>query len=109
MSNYDYCKLYIETDRSFDELKLTISRILNSPLEGRTVRTCSMLVDCFKNNARRDQGEGFLYWPYYLEVEAVANSMGAEFVRNIQSLIDSLKLEAMRIVPSCDFEDRLKF
>ena len=106
MSDRDYCKLYVKSDRSFEGLKSTVSAALEAPVEGRTVEGHSMSVDCFANKAHGD-GDGFLYWPYYLEIEIYDGSDELEFVKEIQNLIDALKGEAIQIVASCDFEDEL--
>lgn len=106
MSDYDYCKLYVESEQSFEGLKSTVSAALAAPLEGRTVEGRFMSVDCFANKAHGD-GDGFLYWPYYLEIEISDGSEEREFVKEIQNLIDYLRGEAMKIVASCDFEDEL--
>lgn len=106
MSDRDYCKLYVKSDRSFEGLKSTVSAALEAPVEGRTIEGHSMSVDCFVNKAQGD-GDGFLYWPYYLEIEISDGSDELEFVQEIQNLIDALKGESMQIVASCDFEDEL--
>lgn len=107
MKEYDYCKLYLESSISFDGIKGEIAMIFNSAVEGRTIESQSMLIDCFVNKANVGDGEGFLNWPYYLEVEALEGVEGKEFVRNIQGLINALKARSMRVEASCDFEDEL--
>lgn len=106
MSDHDYCKLYVASEQSFEGLKLTVSAALQAPLEGRTVEGQFMSVDCFANKALGD-GDGFLYWPYYLEIEISDGSDEIDFVGEIQNLIDYLKEGGMQIVASCDFEDEL--
>lgn len=106
MADHDYCKIYVDSDRSFNNLKSTISEFLGSPVEGRTIEGRFMAVDCFENNAS-GEGNGFLYWPYYLEIEISESANAKDFVIEIQSLINGLKLEEMKLTPSCDFEDEL--
>ncbi|MGJ5180683.1 hypothetical protein ACQR16_25960 [Bradyrhizobium oligotrophicum] len=108
MSDYDYCKIYVEADLSYDSLKSTIARILDAPIEWRSIKSSSMSVDCYKNPFSKDGESDFISWPYYLEVEANSGFTGPGFVKDVQKLIESLKSEAMKVAPSCDFEDLLK-
>jgi hypothetical protein len=105
---YDYCKLFIKSDISFSDLKNTVAQALALPIEGRTVETPSMIVDCFVNSDRDSAGnEGFLHWPFYLEIEAAVPPGGSRFISAVQAFINDLRSRSMRVAPSCDFEDQL--
>lgn len=107
MGEYDYCKLYVESDHSFDELKSAIANFMNSSVQGRTIEGRSLIIDCFVNKANDSAFGEFLSWPYYLEIDASDDVSGAGFVRAVQDLIDALKSASVQIVASCDFEDEL--
>ena len=109
MNEYDYCKLYVDSDLSFDELKSFIANFVNSPVQGRTIEGRSLIIDCFANKANDSAFGEFLSWPYYLEIDLSDGVADTEFVREVQNLIDALKFASMLVVPSCDFEDELSY
>ena len=106
MPDHDYCKLYIRFDGSRDVLLSAVSSALAAPVEGRTVAGGSLVVDCLVNKGRRD-GDDFVDWPHYLEIDRADGAGPTDFVRDVQRLIDALRAGAMQVVASCDFENQL--
>lgn len=107
MTDHDYCKLYIRSDGTRDALLSAISAALGAPSRGWTVAAGSLLVDCLVNKGPRD-GDDFVRWPHYLEIDRADGADAAAFVADVQRLIDALRAGAMQVVASCDFEDQLR-
>ena len=110
-----YCKIYIDTESKvqFKDLVLLISNFIHGEEEFANsyhndfievdIRTNKEYDPCFRNNKK----DGFLFFKYYLEVNAIINVEQKVFISQLKSLIDFLRLRGFRVVPSCDFEDEL--
>lgn len=107
-----YCKIYLKVGGNLEELKELLANLLRGSVEGRTIIAQGVLVDPFENKAA-DQGDeanaDFLFWPYYLEVEAEdENEMSSEnFIHIVSVLLRELKIKGVQVVPCCDFESQL--
>jgi hypothetical protein len=55
----------------------------------------------------KQKANGFLFFPYYLEVNALLHIDYDVYVQQLKNLIKFLRSKGMRVMPSCDFEDEL--
>lgn len=51
--------------------------------------------------------KGFLYFPYYLEVNALKNIEYNVYLQQLKNLINFLRSKGFQVVAICDFEDEL--
>lgn len=104
-----YCKIYVDAPLEKEAMKQLIMEISGGTSIARSITTDVFEIAVFKSRlGALSGGADFLYWPYYLEVEAVNDVTGEEvFVAALASLIRGLKARGFGAVPSCSFEDQL--
>ncbi len=56
---------------------------------------------------KSDEEDGFLHFPFCLDVEPAANVDDDAYVGSVGRLLESLRAEGCRAVAACDFEDEL--
>lgn len=87
----DYCKLYIRSSLCLSQVYRILTKILNSKITGRTIKTSILIVDVFENKNFCFEAENFVFWPFYLEIEAIDGVNEEDFIASIQTLIDNIK------------------
>ncbi len=107
-----YCKIYVNTDMSEKMLLDFIARTINANIELRTVCGPFFEVDVIKNDDvdplhANEQYDGFLYYPYYLDVEPLDNTKRKFYIASISNLLTALWNIRTKAVAACDFEDEL--
>jgi len=103
-----YCTVYLDGRKTNSVMREALVAALGGEFEGRRLRFGALGVDLFDNSIR-GEGEGFLYWPFYLEIEADPEPVDdASFVTAIRSLLGRLKAQGVRTTTACDFEDQLQ-
>jgi hypothetical protein len=107
-----YCQIFIDTDQSRDAILHSLAEWSGGDVRFRTVIADLFEADVSKNKEfdeyrRHDKDDGFLFYPYYLDVEPKPNVAVAVYVDVIRRLVAFLKGRGMRVVAACDFEDLL--
>ncbi|EDN67695.1 conserved hypothetical protein [Beggiatoa sp. PS] len=107
-----YCKVYVNTKMSQEMLLDFIANNFNGYIELRTVYSPFFEADVFKNEDADPlkaifPDDGFLYYPYYLEIEPVDNIEQASYIAFIARLLSALWKMGAKAVAACDFEEEL--
>lgn len=103
-----YCTVYLDGPKTNSAMREALIAALGGEFERRTLRFGTLGLDLFDNSIR-GEGEGFLYWPFYLEIEADPEPVDdASFVAAIRSLLSRLKARGVQTTTACDFEDQLQ-
>lgn len=103
-----YCTVYLDGPKTKSAMREALVAALGGEFEGRRLQFGALAVDLFENSSR-GEGEGFLYWPFYLEIEADPEPLeDASFVAAIRNLLGRLKARAVQTTTACDFEDQLQ-
>lgn len=107
-----YCKIYLDTDYTNLGIMELLKKLTSGFLHRRTIYTnwgefdviINKDYDRMKCSSTED---GFIYYPYYLEVEAKNSVAQADYILCIKELLDNLRSVGCKAVISCDFEDEL--
>lgn len=112
-----YCKIYLRGLDDPGRLRERVAGITGGILNMRTVQTPGpggLLIDVFTRPASRlptaADGEDFLDWPAYLEIEPVVNGQAERqpvFIAEVARLVHGLQQRGLRSVVACDFEAEL--
>ena len=108
-----YCKLFLDTDNSKQEVIALLLSITHGNFSGRsTIYTdiLNMYVednDEFDTSARCNSTDGFLYYRYYCDIEPFSQASDEDYISAIATLIRTIVAQGYRAVPACDFEDQL--
>jgi hypothetical protein len=110
------CKLYVETSATIEDLSGLVGRALCGSVEtlGRTktIRTSGGEIEIRANEDRQparagDFPDGFLFFRYVFEYYAHADTVRADRIKLIASLLDLLWQHGWPAVAACDYEDDL--
>jgi hypothetical protein len=109
-----YCKIYVNTDMSKKMFLDFIAQTINGSIELRTVCGPFFEVDVVNNPDAEplqasEQDDGFLYYPYYLDVEPLDNTKRESYIASISRLLRALWNIGAKAVAACDFEDELPY
>ncbi|QDU62392.1 hypothetical protein Pan216_32590 [Planctomycetes bacterium Pan216] len=107
-----YCKIFVDTVLSKDELARTIARVTNGHCIRRTVYTSWGEIDVvlnedFDDHDRFNSSDGFLHYQFYLEIEADVRVSRFIFVSSIANLLTEFWRMEFKAVAACDFEHEL--
>lgn len=108
-----YCKVYVATELSRDELIKLVTTITDGEVSLRTINSPQLLIDVLSNDSfdkeLMSNPGGFVYFPYFLEVEPTdEDSVELEkYKLTLKNLLVTLKGSGAQVVPSCDFENDL--
>ena len=111
MKNF-YCKIFINSLITMEQLSNQISELLNFKLVRNSIESDFFSIDFFKNKEfdeekAKEFPDGFLYFPYFLDVDIVDESREAEYKEIIKKIMFYLWSEECQLVVSSDFEDEL--
>ncbi len=108
-----YCKVYVDSSAESSDLLAFIAGAVKGNVSLRAVENDLFEVTVFKNedydkNKTTEIG-GFVFYPYYLEIEPVDESVvsGEEYKRVVGYLLEALWGTGADAVAACDFEDEL--
>ena len=77
----------------------------------RSIESKTMEIDVMENDEydknKASQEDGFVYYPYYLEIDAVGGINSSTYIETISSMLEELRNSCANAIASCDFEDRL--
>lgn len=107
-----YCHLYIDAYLSKQGLKEHFSELLGGHSEFDSIDTDLFSLDIKKNDEHdpeqmRNPDNGFIYFPYYVDVEPQPDVDAFNYIASLQDLLRKLRSAGFRVVASCDFEDQL--
>jgi hypothetical protein len=109
-----YCKIYVDTEMSKELFLDFIAKTINGEIELRTVCGSFFEVDVVNNQDAEplqaiSRDDGFLFYPYYLDVEPFENINREDYVASIAMLLKALWDSGAKAVAACDFEDELPY
>lgn len=105
-----YCKLFIDTDKSLDEIQEIIENILDvKPDKFHSFIEDYFMADLIINkegdvNLAKDFPDGFLYFPYFIDFNCDNEEREDDYIELVGKLMNELWRDEMRLVASCDFE-----
>jgi hypothetical protein len=107
-----YCKIYLDTDLSKDKVLELIAQITSGRSQMRTVSSAHCEIDVvlnedFDDEKKREEEDGFLFYPYYLDVEPANGAVRERYVESIGQLLEGLWNSGCRAIAACDFESEL--
>jgi hypothetical protein len=111
MSNL-YCQVFVKTKKSEIELINIINDFLKGEIQSRNIDSRHVSLSVIKNkstdfNCTNDPLDGFLYYPFYLEIEPSESIALDEYIHTVKELITFLRGKGFTIIPSCSFENKL--
>src|SRR5690606_12348537 len=96
---------------SKDALINLIAHVTGGLVHLRTVSSTRLEIDVVRNDefdaVRKQNVNGFLFYPYYLDVEARSGVEREQYIDAVRELLQSLWRASADAVPACDFEDEL--
>jgi hypothetical protein len=107
-----YCKVFIDSPQSREELKTHICTENQGEDRGFTVYFAWGLVDLRRNDEwspeKFGRPDGFLFSKFYADIEPAKDIDESEYVRNVAKFVSSLRATGNLVVPACDFEESLE-
>lgn len=102
-----YCKLFIHTKMSIEELFDLVNQHLKGTKTGiRTIRTNLLEFDLRNNNEYCPSSQDFVFWKYYADVETWVSDK-INYIQCLNSLILFLKNNHIDTIAACNFENEL--
>lgn len=102
-----YCKLFIASHESIEQLGALINMYLKGEKQGlHSFRTPLLEFDLRKNKEYLPDSESFLHWPYYADIETWIDEEQF-YMEHIRGMITFLRSQGIPVVPACNFEDFL--
>jgi hypothetical protein len=106
-----YCKIYVDTDQDRTWLLQQVAEQCLGVVAGRTVSAPELVVDISRNEdydpVRAQSSEGFVHFPYYLDVEPVDGIERTSYIDAVRNLLLGFSQSHIRAVAACDFENEL--
>jgi hypothetical protein len=106
-----YCKIFVNTDITRDSLIRKVAKFAGGHSEMRIITSPMMEIYVDVNDEydeTKSRGEdGFLYFPFCLDIEPVANADDDAYIRSVNRLLENLRAEGFQTAAACDFEDEL--
>jgi hypothetical protein len=108
-----YCKIYVDTTLSEEELIHHIANFTKGDVHVRTVETDMMGIGIIENEDYDDkfksEQNNFVCYRYYLEIDA--SDLGLlesnKYIDLMSDLLEFLWSTCEDAVPSCDYEEKL--
>lgn len=107
-----YCKILISTDISEDAIVKKIASITSGRTDQRTVVTEWSEIDVVANDdfdeAKSEEvPDGFLFYPYYIDMEPGRDVFPEKYISEVGSLLKGLWNLGWKAVAACNFEHEL--
>jgi hypothetical protein len=107
-----YCKVYVYFEQEPEYLVLLVQQITQGAIFLRSVEGGPLEIDIVKNDERDDWRsrsfpDGFLFFPYYLDVSPSPDTGRATFISAVAKLLQQLWSRGIPAVASSDFESEL--
>ncbi|MDF2961946.1 MAG: 1,4-dihydroxy-6-naphthoate synthase [Paenibacillus sp.] len=100
------CKIFIDTDESYEYMYKTIAEIVRGKIENRNTIRNEILDLSLLNNDDFEVTKRHCF-PDYLEVEPCVISDPISYVTSISMLLELLWRDGFKVVAACDFEEQL--
>lgn len=108
-----YCKIFINSSMSIEELTQEIGNFFDIvPDKFLSIENDYLTVDILKNKEfdrekAQDFPDGFLYFPYFLDIDSTENTERKEYIEVVGDLTLYLWDKKCQLVVSSDFEEDL--
>ena len=108
-----YCKIFVYSLMTREQLSNEISDLLDLKLEGNSsIETEFFNIDFFKNKEfdkekAKEFPDGFLFYPYFLSIDIIDKNKKQDYKEMIKKIMLHLWSKECKLVVSCDFEDEL--
>jgi hypothetical protein len=110
-----YCKVFVDSDdRSRGDLQALLIECLGDRVKSVGLRSVDGLlyaIDVKRNEdfdaIRSSEPDGFLYYRYYLDVDAVPGQQRVAQVALVAQILERLWEHGYAAVAACNFEDEL--
>lgn len=108
-----YCKIFINSSMSIEELSQEIGNFCEiMPDKFLSIENDYFTIDILRNKEFSEEKtkefpDGFLYFPYFLDIEGTENTEREEYIKLIGDLILYLWDKKCQLVASSDFEEDL--
>lgn len=108
-----YCKMFIQSKMSRNELADTISHIFGATADGHfSMENDYWCLDIRENKEvnksyAKESFSGFLYFPYFLDIELLDETKGEEYKVWVSNLFSYLCEKECQVVTACSFEEEL--
>lgn len=112
MNNY-YCKIFLNAPITIEELSQKISSVWNISFNKfLSAENDIFTIDIqynkeFNETNAQDFPDGFLIYPYFIEIDLVDEAKELQYKAFIEQLLTHLWTVQYQIVASCDFEAEL--
>jgi hypothetical protein len=109
-----YCKVYVDSNLESSDFLASIADVIKGNVSLRTVSNDLLEVSVFSNKdydrIRSGEVDGFVFYPYYLEIEPIDEvTVNSEVYKmSIDNLLKVLWGMGADAVAACDFEDELQ-
>ena len=106
-----YCKIYVNGILAREDLLQLVSRAVSGPVEYDTVHAAGTDIYVGANDdddaLRAREPDGFVYYPYYLDVIALPGQRRNDHIALVANLLWLLWAAKLDAVAACDFEEEL--
>jgi hypothetical protein len=107
-----YCKVFVNGATGWSELAQLLAGGLGGVLECRDIKGSGLWIYVDANDhhdASRLYGpDGFLHFPFFLDVDPDGSPDSlAEYIADVERLLDVLRGAGLTFVTACDFEHKL--
>lgn len=108
-----YCAIYVHAPVTREQLVAVVLQIPGAEKVGRSIlRLLKAEIEVRPNEdasdgLRGNLENGFLFYPYLLEVDALPEQTIEEQIALVSALLELLWAQQFNAVAACDFEDRL--
>ncbi len=107
-----YCKIYVDSKADKGQLLDLIASINSGSINMRTVSSPELQVDLvvnedFDEKRTKQNGDQFLFYRYYLDVEPTESVRRERYVESVGKLLERLWQSGCKAVAACDFESEL--
>lgn len=107
-----YCRVYVDGNIQADELASALAGALAGQVDGRDVKVGRTLLEVrtsagFDPVRRHEPLNGFLCFPYCVDVTALSGQERAEHIAITRRALEALWAHNLTAVASCDYEQAL--
>lgn len=106
-----FCKIFVLAPCDRETLAGYVASVLNGRRQSHSIHCCFGVVDVIRNddadNSKMSGENGFLFFPYLIELEPEEAFDRRQFVGTVGSLLEALWERYYSAVAACDFEIEL--
>jgi hypothetical protein len=106
-----YCKIFLDCDLNRDQLIQIIVTLIGGRIESETILNDYCEIDIEENEdfhdiRRYENPDGFLYYPYYLDIAPV-EEVFSSYLEAISRILKNFWSKGYQAIAVCDFEEDL--